>query len=185
MLFALFGWVNLEVLLLTGNGSVKGQLLTCAFGIFISGTAYRRYRIWWAPLARSAPKSAPRSAFGTSRIASGFGLAAVGFALGYSMRTGFVTTTLIATGILMYLPWYRSSFCRERFFVSQALLIVGGLPILLFGEKYHPLILLADTWVLWAFAAGLILSTLWLQKTAVGHPDKFQAEPAVYKADVH
>jgi hypothetical protein len=51
-LFALFGWINLEILML---------------GLYLSITAYRRHQTWWVTLAPSASESAPQSLLGGRR----------------------------------------------------------------------------------------------------------------------
>lgn len=183
LLFALWGWVNLEILMLTNKAGVRGQLLTCALGLYLSVSAYRRSRIWWAPTARSAPPSALRNYSRVRLIGSGFTLAAVGFIIACLMRSGFLTPTVIGAGILMFIPWSRSGFCKDYFTVSQALLLAGALPVLIYAAKnQHPIILLGHSWVLWTLAAGLLLITLWLQRSAIVTADKLPTEPKVYEA---
>jgi hypothetical protein len=54
LLFTLFGWINLEVLLVAKGGGLGGHLLNSALGLYLSAVAYRRYRTWWAPLSSHA-----------------------------------------------------------------------------------------------------------------------------------
>lgn len=49
MLFALVGWINLEVLMFVNNPSMKTQLLTCGVGLCLVVLAYRRCPTWWVP----------------------------------------------------------------------------------------------------------------------------------------
>jgi hypothetical protein len=164
LLFALFGWMNLEVLLLANSRNAGGHVLACALGLCLTIAAYRRYRSCWVPLARSRRQFARQGASRACRIGSGFALAVAGFALASSMRTGFATGAVIGAGILTLIPWSRNSFCRKYFFVSHTLLVAGGLPMLIMAAKdQDPFILLAVSGILWALASSLLLSTLWSQ----------------------
>ena len=113
LVFALFGWINLEVILFAANAGVGAHLMSFAFGIVLSTMAYRRCRAW---LTLSGGDSAgpPHSTSGL--IGSGIALTAVGCALAYSMRTGFVTPTVICAAVLCFFPWARSRFCYRYFF---------------------------------------------------------------------
>ena len=183
LLFTLLGWINLEVLMLGNEAGVRGQLLTCAIGIYLSTLAYRRYQFWWVRLGRSAPTNALQSYARASLIGTGFILAAVGFVMACFMRSGIVTTTVMGAAILTFIPWSRSRFCKDYFIVSQGLLLAGGLPVLIAAVKHqHPLILLAVSWALWTLAAGLLTITLWLQRSTTVIADKLPAEPNVYEA---
>ena len=161
LLFALFGWMNLEVLLLKVHAAIGAHALACAFGLCLSAIACRRYRIWWGPLARSEQAYAARRRFGFGQAANGVALAAAGCALGYSMTMGLLATTAVLAGVLALIPWCRSSFCRKHCYVAHFLLAAGGLPVLVFTARYrHPVVLSAYTWLLWSLAALLLLSIL-------------------------
>ena len=161
LLFALFGWMNLEVLLLKVHAPIGGHALTCTFGLLLSAIACRRYRIWWGPLARSEQACATRRRSGVGQLANGVALAAAGCALGYSMTMGLLATTAILAGVLALIPWCRSSFCRQHCYVAQVLPAAGGLPMLVFAARLrHPIVLSAYTWALWSLAALLLLSIL-------------------------
>lgn len=185
LLFALFGWLNLEVLLLSASAGIRGHLLTFAFGASLSTIAYRRYRTWWVPLARSAQLATPRMPLKAKWIASGCALAGAGFVMAYMMRMGFFTSVLVGAGILTFIPWARSSFCRAHFFISHVVLVGGGLPLLVIDVKHqHPLVPLGATWTLWVLAAGLLLITLWPQKSAVSPAAQLQAGPRTYEDSI-
>lgn len=167
LLFALFGWVNLEALLLTSGGTVGGQVVACGLGLYLSFTAYRRYQLWWLPLARAARARPPEGKSRAGRIASACGLAAAGFALACAVRTESFAAAIVVAAIAAFIPWLRSDFCVRYFFASHALLMTGGLPVLVIGAAgQHPVLLLANTWVLWVPAAALLLSTARSQKRA-------------------
>ena len=179
LLFVLFGWINLEILLLSRHAGYGGQLLTSIFGMSLSVIACRRYRTWWRPLAYSLPATAFQSSWGTRRMASGVALAVAGVVLACAMRLGFLGAA-VGTGILLFFPWSRSTFCRESYFLSQALLVAGGLPVLIRDASHrHPVFLLADSWILWALAAGLLLATLGTRGSSIPAPGEPQAGPKV------
>jgi len=167
LLFALFGWVNLEVFLLTSDGTIRGQAVACGLGLYLSLTAYRRYRLWWLPLARAAREASPEGGSRLGRIASACGLAAAGFALACATRTESFATAIVVAAIAAFIPWFRSEFCVRYFFASHVLLMAGGLPVLVIGAAaQHPVLMLANTWVLWVPAAALLLSTARSHKRA-------------------
>lgn len=180
LLLALFGWINLEVLVVSNSAGIRGHLLTLAFGASLSTIAYRRYQTWWTPLAPSIHGNASRASSRSRWAACGL-LAGAGFLLAYAMRMDLITSVAVGAGTLTFVPWARSRFCREHFFVSHALLVAGGLPVLVINAKYqHPLVLLAETWFLWALAAGLLLSTLLPRKSVVAAAEQLHAEPKAY-----
>ncbi len=171
--FALYGWINLEVLMLRNNPGIPAQLFTCLLGGYLSISAYRRYHISWGRMTGSASAMAFRRYPGARLAGSGFMLAAVGFAMAFFMRTGLVTTTLTGAAMLLCIPWSRIRLCKEHFLVSQGILMAAGLPILILDAKQqHPVILLADTWILWGLAAFLLLITIAAQSLSVAHPNR-------------
>lgn len=166
LLFTLFGWANLEVLFASKPG-IDGHASSCALGLCLSILAYCRYRRCWMPLVRSRRQFAPQSVSGACGIGSGLALAAAGFALAASMRAGFATGAVIGAATLALIPWSRNGFCRKYFFVSHALLVAGGLPVLiLVAKNQDPIMLMTVSGLLWALAAGLLLSSLWSQRSA-------------------
>ena len=166
LLFVLFGWINLEILLVSRQAGYEARLSTAVVGISLSIIACRRYRTWWRPLADSMQASALHGSFRAGCIAGGMLVAMAGFALAYSMRTGLFGA-VIGAGILAFCPWSRIAVCRRSFFLSQVLLVAGGLPVLITDAgRRHPVFLLADSWILWALAAGLLLTTLGTKRSA-------------------
>jgi hypothetical protein len=165
LFFALLGWINLELLMLMNSSSIRGQLLTCSLGLYLSVSAYRKYQTWWLPIARSAPETKLRSYSKVSLIGNGFMLVAVGSVTGYLANTDLVVAATGA-GILMFVPWSKSKFCKEYFLLSHGLLVAGALPVLVNAAAHqHPIIVLAYSWIFWSYAASLLLITLWLQRS--------------------
>jgi hypothetical protein len=184
LLLVLFGWINIEILLLSRHAGYGGQLLTSVFGMSLSVIACRRYRTCWRPLAYSLPASALPPSWRARRMASGAALAAAGFVLAYAMRLGFLAAA-VGAGSLIFFPWSRSTFCRKSFFLSQALLVAGGLPVLIRDAVHrHPVVLLADSWILWALAAGLLLATLRTKGSSIPAPGQAQAGPQVFEDSI-
>lgn len=179
LLFALLGWMDLEIVMLNSHFSVRAQLLTCALGLCLTLSACRRYQAWWLPIARSTPQTTLQGHARARLVGHGVMLVAAGSALGYLMNTGFAFATMGA-GLLSYVPWSRNKFCRDYFFLSHALLVAGALPLLLIAAGHqHPIMLIAHAWILWSLAAGLICLTLWFERSTALASTNSQASQTV------
>jgi hypothetical protein len=162
LVFALFGWINVEVFLLTANAGIGAHLMSFAYVTVLSAMAYRRCRVWWPLSGRNSTEPGHSTPV---LIGHGLALAAAGCTLAHSMRTGFVTPAVICAAVLCFVPWSKSRFCQRYFFASHALLIAGWIPVLLTQTRQQASIMtLACTCSMWALAAGLILATLSKQR---------------------
>jgi hypothetical protein len=184
-LLALFGWINLETLMAMNDGGVHGQLFAGGVALYLSITAYRRYQTWRVSMPPPTSEFAQKKTSKASPIVSGIMLIATGFATACSMRTGLAITAAMGASVLLFIPWSRIRLCREHFFISQALSVAGGLPVLIFAAKnQHPIIQLVNSWTFWAVSASLLLATLWRPRLAVPHLDPLsrQVESKAYES---
>lgn len=173
LVFALFGWINLEVVLLATDAGIRAHLISFALVIILSTIAYRRCGARWAP---ERNLTLPRNST-PGEIGSGLALVAAGCTFAYSMRTGFVTSAVICAAVLCFLPWSRMNFCRQYFFLSHALLLAGWTPFLFTASRHQDsIMMLAGTCAIWALAAGLLLATLSRQRPNRRRPDQVEVE---------
>ena len=178
LVFALSGWVNFGALLIATNASHKAYLMSTGLGILIAIIAYRRCGAWQGPPERGSTVPG-RSTL--SLIGSCLTLVGVGWTLAYSMMSGFVTPSIICTAVLCFFPWNRITFCRQHFFVSQVLVIVGWIPFFVTPARHQvPFMSLACTYFIWALAAGLALITLSKQRSS-DRSDQKQVERKAYE----
>lgn len=184
LLFVLSGWTKLEILLLSRHAGYGAQLSSSVVGISLSIIACRRYRSWWMPMCRSMRATTLHQSSRAGWVAGGIVMAMAGFMLAYAMRTGLLGGA-VGAGLLACVPWCRIALCRRSFFLSQVLLLAGGLPVVMTdaGQR-HPVFLLADSWILWALAAGLLLATLRTKGAAMPPQAQVQAESKGLEDDV-
>jgi hypothetical protein len=183
--FVVFGWINLEVLLFMHDAHMGSQVSSCAFGLYLCMVAYRRCRLSWSALTRSSRAPVHDRAFGTRNMVSVIALAAGGFALACLLRTGLVTAVVIGAALFMLIPWARNSYLRKNFMVAQVIFGGGGLPVFLIAARHQdPLIVVAQTWVLWTLAAGLLLIAAWADRPKAPPHDENQVASTVCETGV-
>jgi hypothetical protein len=112
----------------------------------ICGLLFYRYSLHWParPAGSNGDKEGRGLSLTSSSIAWCFLLPAIGIAVARIVDYGSLFVLAIVVAGMIFIPWTKISFCRNHFFVSVALIVVGGAICLALSEKplhsiYRPL----------------------------------------------
>lgn len=160
-LFSTWGWALLEMQLVKVVAPLAIHLLASTLGVLLSALTFRRCRLWWPTFnnARTAAKPS-RDLYRPRDLGSCLLLMTIGGVVAAAMNYGSITLFILCAGAVSLVPWAKLAFCRQRFFVSWAMLTAGATVTMLAGSHSAPLLYPLSAWALWLIAVMELLATI-------------------------
>jgi hypothetical protein len=138
----------------------------------VCGLVFYRYSLHWP--ARGTGSEGEKEGRGRSlsriSIAWCFLLLATGIALAWIVDYGSLFLLAMVVAGMIFIPWTKISLCRDHFFVSVGLILIGGAVGLAFSEKsFH---FMSRPLCAWMFLTGSILTVIFVILTHRNQTDR-------------
>lgn len=145
-LLSVSGWALFHVWAGAISAGAFIHVLIALPSMTICGLLFYRYSLHWParPAGSIGDKEDRRLSLNRSAIAWSFLLLAMGVAVAWIVDYGSLFVLAIVVAGMIFIPWTKISLCRDHFFVSVALILIGGAVGLALSETpvhsiYRPL----------------------------------------------